>query len=106
MYGRDDVVLEYQVSSDLPHLRTDIYLPKLNLCIEVEGSSHYLADGKTLTASTVYRHGILRDLGYSSLSVSHFDWNNLKGLGAKQKYLADGIQIESRIDGKRKDPIN
>ena len=90
MYSREKVISEFSVSPSLD-LKSDIFLPDLNIAVEVNGSSHYLAESSFLTPKSVFRYGLISDIGHKTLPVHHETWSKLKGLQSKKEYLSSSI---------------
>lgn len=87
MYPKEQVLAEYCLSPDLD-IKADIYLPQMRLAVEVNGQTHYIAGSDQLTARSVFRTGLVQDLGLKALSINHRDWSALKGLQSKKEHFA------------------
>lgn len=100
MYSQEPVLAEYCLSPDLD-LRTDIFMPQMQLAIEVNGQSHYLPATGQLTARSFFRTGLIMDLGFGVLNIDHREWSALKGLQSKKEHLASGLSscLSSRSSG-------
>ena len=57
---------------------------KKQLCIEVDGPSHYYGNSRRVTASTLMKHRHLRACGWHVISIPYWEVNTLKTL---PKYL-------------------
>lgn len=90
MYERERVLSEHTISSDLA-LTADIFVPHLNLAVEVDGTDHFVSSSGHATGKTLFRNGILRDCGLLVLCIDHRLWSPLKGLTAKVDYLSEKI---------------
>ena len=100
MYPQEPVLAEHCLSHKLD-LRTDIFMPQMQLAIEVNGQSHYLPTSGHLTPRSVFRTGLVMDLGFFVLNVDHREWSALKGLQSKKEHLASGLSscLSSRSAG-------
>lgn len=90
MYGQEKVLSESILDVGL-NLKSDIFLPHLNLVVEVDGQQHFVGSLSLLTAKSAFRTGVQRDLGFKTLTVNHLDWSPLKGLNQKLKFLSNQI---------------
>lgn len=75
----------------------DIWLPERNLIVEVDGALHFLRSSSeqgaapVLNGSTVFKHRVLRGLGYKVLSIGFFDWDALPE-NERGKFLLRSIE--------------
>ena len=69
----------------------DFYLPKHNLCIEVDGSMHYYSLSSHELSKTVLKYRIFKLAGLNVLRLEHFDLR----VGGNIDYVAikNGIQL-------------
>jgi hypothetical protein len=90
MYGHEKVFSEHILDSSLD-IKCDVWVPHLNLAIEIDGLTHFVGSSSLLTAKSAFRTGVQRDLGFKTLTLNHKDWSPLKGLNQKLKFLSDQI---------------
>jgi len=96
--ARDLRLLGHDVEEEWVHqgtgLSLDIYLPQLNLGIEVDGPSHYARNCHQPLGSTVLKHRLFRNLGLSLCVVPYWEWQVLslraKGGGGGQDVARGG----------------
>jgi len=100
MYPQQRVLAEHCLHKELD-IKTDIFLPEMQLAIEVNGESHYVAATNQLTPRSYFRNGLLMDLGFSVLTIDHRDWSALKGLQSKKDHIAN--QLASCLSSRRPD---
>lgn len=62
------------------------------LAIEVDGPSHFLQPGNRLDGPTQARNRMLGALGYTVVSLPHFEWEPLQTKKQKQQYLLGKIR--------------
>ncbi|KAJ1486223.1 RAP domain-containing protein, partial [Baffinella frigidus] len=59
--------------------------------VEVDGPSHFLADARTPSGSTLLKRKQLGQLGYTVVPVPFWEWDALRGEEAKRRYLEDKL---------------
>mgnify|MGYP001807604013 CR=1 FL=1 len=64
----------------------------VELAIEVDGPSHFIQPGNTLTGGTQFRNRALAARGYVVVSIPHCEWDALRGAEQNQQYLLDKLQ--------------
>ena len=64
----------------------DIYIPDLDLIIEVDGPSHYKDMEETL--ETKLRNRIYEKEKIKFISIPYYEWDNLSGVEKKKEYLS------------------
>ena len=85
------------VETDMEHVTEegfviDLAIPKMRIAIEVNGPSHFVtcvdlkgsgpkcfAQRRTLDGASRMKHALLSGLGWNVISISHFEWELLKG---------------------------
>jgi hypothetical protein len=60
--------------------------------VEVDGPSHFLADVRTPSGSTLLKRKHLRQLGYTVVPVPFWEWEALRDKEAKRRYIEDKLQ--------------
>ena len=55
--------------------------------VEVDGPFHFLGDGRTPSGSTLLKRKQLGQLGYAVVPVPFWEWNALRGVKGKRRYL-------------------
>ncbi|KAJ1486224.1 hypothetical protein T484DRAFT_1790559 [Baffinella frigidus] len=66
--------------------------------VEVDGPSHFLADARTPSGSTLLKRKQLGQLGYTVVPVPFWEWDALRGEEAKRWYL-EGKLIGGELRG-------
>jgi len=72
----------------------DFYLPKHNLCIEVDGSMHYYSLSRHELSKTVLKYRIFKLAGLNVLRLEHFDLR----VGGNIDYVAIKNAIQLAIE--------
>ena len=68
---------------------------KKQLCIEVDGPSHYYGNSRRVTATTLMKHRHLRALGWHVISIPYWECKNSK---TRRKYLESELSKYKRCD--------
>jgi very-short-patch-repair endonuclease len=53
--------------------RVDFYIPEHNLCVEVDGSTHYYGLSQHPLAKTELKYRLMRYAGLKVLRIEHFN---------------------------------
>jgi hypothetical protein len=64
----------------------------VQLAIEVDGPSHFIQPGNTLTGVTLFRNRALAARGYVVVIIPHWEWDALQDAEQKQQYLLAKLQ--------------
>lgn len=86
----------------------DLAIPERKIAIEVNGPSHFVtcldlkgtlpelfSQRRTLDGSSRLKHILLRGLGWHVYSISHFEWELLKGSQERTQYLHSLLNVGS-----------
>ena len=65
----------------------DVYVPKKNMIIEVDGPSHYYGSSMVLNAKSKFKRNHLKALGFAVISLSHRDINKHKRDGDLEAWV-------------------
>lgn len=90
IYGLDRVLSENVFDQNL-NLSSDIFVPHLNLAIEVDGPDHFVGSSCLPTGKTLFRTGLQQDYGLRTISLDHRHWSRLSGLSSKVGYITNRI---------------
>jgi len=96
IYSREEVKSEWMVIPELG-MKSDIFIPKLNLVVEVDGTDHFCI-GNRIRARTLMRDGLILESSYSLAIVTTDDLNKLKGVTAKIQFMT--ALINSKVKPK------
>jgi RAP domain len=74
--------------------KCDFHIPGYNLLIEVDGPSHFLADGTTYCPKTNLMSAILTKNDFNLIRISYYDWDKLN-FNAQYRYLDERLKAYS-----------
>ena len=86
-------------------ISVDCYIPSKNLVIEVQGPSHYSADG-SLNVKSEKQAELIKKLGFKYQVISYKDWDELKDVTAKKAFIKNLMPSQLNVSASVFRPRN
>jgi very-short-patch-repair endonuclease len=98
--------LEHRNEATIGPYSLDIFVPKFNVVIEIDGPHHFFRDDTLRTSSSVLKHSILKNLGYAVIHIPFQEWLQCSSDAKKMAYCSELVdRIRSYLINPSREPV-